>query len=107
MKARRERNLARFVTWNPPWNAGTEPSMCFGVAMAPDALACHDCGLPAPFEPSGEVVLTREGWRLSRRIEAGALLLEWRCPSCARVRRKSALELQATLPPDDKGRGED
>ncbi|MBK7395827.1 MAG: hypothetical protein IPJ34_05850 [Myxococcales bacterium] len=75
--------------------------------MPPDALACHDCGLPAPLEPSGEVTLTRKGWRLSRRIEAGALLLEWRCPDCARVRRKSALELQATLPPDDKGRRED
>lgn len=75
--------------------------------MQRDALACHDCGVAAPFEPNGEVALTRQGWRLSRRIEAGALVLEWRCGDCARVRRKSALEQQETLPPEARDRSRD
>lgn len=67
--------------------------------MSPDDIGCEDCGTSAPFEPSGETTLTREGWRLSRRVQGGVVVLEWRCPTCARERRRRALEGLPTSPP--------
>ena len=57
---------------------------------------CVNCLVVAP-EGAGEL-LTRSGWRLTRRAEpSGAIQLEWRCPECAaRSRRLRALTGQSS-----------
>ena len=64
--------------------------------MAPDdelQTRCVDCRAEPP-DVSGEITMVSKlGWRLTRRIDArGHVVLDWRCPACAdRHKRLRAL----------------
>ncbi|MEO7097082.1 MAG: hypothetical protein ABI175_27730 [Polyangiales bacterium] len=67
---------------------------------------CTGCGVVSPDVGEHELITTRLGWRLSRRLDHnGEIHLDWRCPPCAeKSRRLRALTGQssgsypATLP---------
>jgi hypothetical protein len=44
---------------------------------------CIDCKTPAPATDTDYTLISKtHNWRLERRWEHGALVLEWRCPRC-------------------------
>jgi hypothetical protein len=46
------------------------------------AQVCTDCGSDSPDDATSNT-LSRMGWRLHRYVNSsGALVFEWRCPSC-------------------------
>jgi hypothetical protein len=64
-----------------------------GVACVRDPeLTCVDCGKTFPPSDEAETVTNQRGWRLSRTVADGVVIVELRCPDCyARSR--------ASLPP--------
>jgi hypothetical protein len=53
---------------------------------------CVDCGVLSPKTDTNYTLISaRHGWRLIRRLnEAGANVLEWRCPGCWQKFRRPA-----------------
>jgi hypothetical protein len=60
---------------------------------------CVGCGKQSPVVESDHTLIsTRFGWRLTRKVSPeGALILEWRCPSCWSAYKRGQPEV-ATAP---------
>jgi hypothetical protein len=60
------------------------------------AEACADCQEPAPASSLDTTVISKFGWRVSRRrTERGEDLVEVRCPKCWRAYRERVTSSRA------------
>ncbi len=57
--------------------------------MHVQGFICIDCGVHSPPTDEGETVTKKYAWRVTRRIVAGVVHIDPRCPECAARHRAS------------------
>jgi hypothetical protein len=63
-----------------------------------DRPTCVTCGADAPETKTNYTLISRSGWRLSRRtIRGGAVVAEWRCPACWKKHKPAVTRLAEAL----------